>query len=284
VATVHDLTEAQADAQKAQIALEAAIKATDRARNLNSLEALSTKELQAAEADLARAREDNRRASAAVSVMRNKLSLFGKTPDEVRQLEESVTDQLDKRIEIRAPLAGTIVDRKVGPGQYIKPDTPDPLFLIGDLSHVWVNADIYETQLQQVRIGSPVTISVAAYPERQFPASISAINPTLDPNTRTIHVRCTVTNPAGLLRPEMFATIRIGNLASRKAPVVRSTAVLTQGNNAFVLREESPGHFTRRQVKAGRGVGDYTVIEDGLSENDRIVTTGALLLNNGAGK
>src|SRR5262249_39738971 len=150
----------RSDADKAKIALDIAEKAAERARNLHSLEALSTKELQAAESDLARAREDYRRATAAVSVTRNKLALFGKSPDEIRTLEESVNDQIDRRIEIRAPLAGTIVDRKVGPGQYIKPDTPDPLFTIGDLSNVWVNADVYEAHLLQIRIGAPVTITI----------------------------------------------------------------------------------------------------------------------------
>jgi cobalt-zinc-cadmium efflux system membrane fusion protein len=281
VATVHDLAEARADADKSKIALDTAEKAANRARNLHQLEALATKELQAAEAELARAREDYRRATAAVSVMRNRLSLFGKSPDEIRQLEESVGDQIDRRMEIRAPLAGTIVDRKVGPGQYVKPDSPDALFMIGDLSSVWVNADVYETHLEEIRIGAPVTITVAAYPDRQFPARISAINPTVDPATRTIHVRCSVPNPNGLLKPEMFATIRIGNTEKRRVPAVPSAAVLTQGPDAFVLREESPGRFRRRPVKSGREVAGYTVIEDGLTSSDRVVTSGALLLSNG---
>jgi len=283
VATIHDLNEAKSDADKAKIAMDAAVKAADRARNLHSLEALATKELQAAEADLARAQEDYKRATSAVAVMRNKLSLFGKSSEEVRRLEEPVTEQLDRRIEIRAPLAGTIVDRKVGPGQYIKPDMPDPLYLIGDLSHVWVSADVYETRLKEIRMGAPVTITVAAYPEQEFPAHISAINPTVDPTTRTIHVRCSVPNPGGLLKPEMFANIRIGNTVNHKAPAVPSNAVLTQGSNSFVLREEGQGRFRRRTVKSGRESKGYTVIEEGLAANDRVVTSGALLLSNGLG-
>jgi cobalt-zinc-cadmium efflux system membrane fusion protein len=281
VATVHDLNEARSDVDKAKIAVDIADKAAERARNLHSMEALATKELQAAESDLARAREDYRRATAAVAVMRNRLSLFGKNPDEIRQLEESAGDQIDRRIEIRAPLAGTIVDRKVGPGQYIKPDMPDPLFMIGDLSNVWVNADIYETHLQQIRIGAPVTITLAAYPDREFPARISAVNPTVDPTTHTIHVRCSVSNTEGLLKPEMFANIRIGNTAKRKMSTIPTTAVLTQGPDSFVLREESPGRFRRRPVKSGREIQGYTVIEEGLASDDRVVTSGALLLSNG---
>jgi len=283
VAAVNDLAEARAGVDKARIALDIADKAAQRARNLNSLEALATKELQAAESELARTREDLRRAEAAVSVVRNRLALFGKSTAEIRQLEESVTDQIDRRIVIRAPLAGTIVDRKVGPGQYIKPDTPDPLYLISDLSYVWVSADVYETYLPVIRVGAPVEIRVPAYPDRKFSARISAINPTVDPATRTVHVRCLVPNSDGSLKPEMFADIRIGGTAQRKVPTVPSTAVLTQGAESFVLVEDTAGRFRRRRVKPGREIKGYTVVEDGLAGGNRVVTTGALLLSNGLG-
>ena len=125
-----------------------------------------------------RRRAPNPRAQAAASVVRSRLSVFGKSKDEIAELEKSVTDQLDRRVNIRAPIAGTIVDRKVGTGQFIKPDTPDPLFLISDLSTVWVNADVYERYLPEIRMGAPVDITIVAYPDRRFPAHISAINPT----------------------------------------------------------------------------------------------------------
>jgi len=283
IATVNDLAEARAELDKAKIGVDAAETAAQRMRNLHSLEAVATKELQASEAELARAREDYRRSGAAVSAIRNKLSLFGKSTDEIDRLEQSATAQSDRRIEIRAPLAGTIVDRKVGPGQYIKPDMPDPLFLVGDLSTVWINADVYESHLPFIHVGAPVTITVTAYPDREFPARISAISPTVDPAMRVVHVRCLVPNPNGLLKPEMFATIRIANSEKREMPTVPTSAVLSEGQNAFVLREESQGRFRRQQVKAGREIQGYTVIEQGLGANDRIVTSGALLLSNGLG-
>lgn len=281
VAAVNDLAQARAEADKAEIARDMADKAAQRARRLHEQEALATKELQAAESDLARARQDYRRAQAAGSVVRNRIALFGKSAEEIAQLEESVTDQIDRRIAIRAPLAGTIVDRKVGPGQYLKPDTPDPLYLISDLSSVWVNADVYENYLPQIRVGAPVEITVAAYPDRKFPARISAISPTVDPATRTVHVRCLVPNPNALLKPEMFASIRVGAAVKRKIATVPSTAVLTQGAESFVFVEESAGRFRRRPVKAGREIQGYTVIEEGLAANDRVVASGVLLLSSG---
>jgi membrane fusion protein, heavy metal efflux system len=280
VAAVNDLAEARANEDKAKIALDAAEKAAQRARNLNSLEALATKELQAAESDLARTHEDDRRAVAAVAVVRNRLALFGKSPDEIKNLEQTITEQIDRRIVIRAPLAGTIVDRKVGPGQYIKPDTPDPLYLIGDLSNLWVTADVYETYLPQIQVGAPVEIKVAAYADRIFPARISAINPTVDPTTRTIHVRCRVPNGDRSLKPEMFASIRITGAAKRRVSTVPSTAVLTRGAESFVLAEDSMGHFHKRKVKTVRDTKGYTIVEEGLASGDRVVTSGVLLLSN----
>jgi len=279
VQAANDLSEAVANADKATIVVDIAEKAAERARNLTQQEAMATKELQAAESDLARAHDDHRRAQAAVAVVRSRLALFGKSKGEIEELENSITEQLDRRVIIRAPIAGTIVDRKVGMGQFIKSDTPDPLFLISDLSTVWVNADVYERYLPEIHVGAPVEITVAAYADRHFPARISAINPTVDPVTRTIRVRCLVPNPNGLLKPEMFANIRIGGATKRNAVYVPASAVINTGSEAFVLVEQSPRHFRRQAVKTGKDIQQYTVIEEGLHSNDRVVTSGVLMLN-----
>lgn len=280
VSAVNDLAGARADANKARIALDAAEKAAARARTLHDQEAIATKELQAAESELARTRDEYRRSLAALSAVQNRLAMFGKNAEEIAQLESTAADHLDRRVVLRAPLGGTIVDRKVGPGQYIKPDSPDPLYLISDLSIVWVMADVYENYLPHIRIGAPVEIALTSYPDRTFPARISTIDPTVDAATRTVHVRCTVPNPAGLLRPEMFAKIRIAEAVKKSVLCIPSTAVITHAAGSFVLVEESPGHFRRRSVKAGREINGYTVIEDGLRPNDRVVTKGVLLLSN----
>lgn len=281
VATINDLSAARADADKAKINLDIADMSVQRARRLNAQEALATKELQAAESDFQRAREEDRRAQAAISIVRNRLALLGKSAAEVAAMERTVNDQIDRQIVIRSPLAGIIVDRKVGPGQYVKPDAPDPLYLIADLSTVWVNADVYENALSQIRVGAPAEITLAAFPEKNFPARISAINPTVDATTRTVHVRCVVPNPDGLLKPEMFAMIRIGQATTQKRPAVPTSAVLTQGTSAFVMLEETPGGFRRHEVKTGPEIQGLTIVEEGLRVNDRVVTSGALLLGAG---
>jgi cobalt-zinc-cadmium efflux system membrane fusion protein len=281
---VNDLAEARTNVDKTRIALDIAQKSAERARRLHSQEALATKELQSAESELARAQEDYRRAESSLSVVRNRLALLGKSADEITRLENSPGDETDRRVVIRAPIGGTIVERKVGLGQYIKPDSQDPLYLISDLSSVWITADIYETDLSNVHAGAPVDIRLAAYPDRDFPARIFAINPTVDPATRTVKVRCVVSNPNGLLKPEMFARIRVGDAVKQKVITVPSNAILTEGERSYVLVEESSGRFRRREVKSGREVETNTVVESGLRPNDRVVTSGVLLLNSAESK
>lgn len=280
VAAQNDLSAAHSDADKAAIAVDAAQKAAERARRLHEREAISTRDLQQAETDLARAREEQRRAQAAVAVAENRLALFGKSADEIRRAsgQSSELRNIDRRITLRAPIAGTIVDRRIGPGQYVKPDAPDPMFLIADLSTLWVLADVYESNLAGVKVGAPVEISLEAYPKRTFPARISFINPTVDPATRTVRVRCLVNNQSHLLKPEMFARISIGAVAPRRMPVVPASAVISEGSDAFVFVETAPGRFRKRQVKVGTEQKEQVVIAAGVQPGERVVTKGALLL------
>jgi len=279
VAAQNDLVAARSDESKARITLDAAQKSADRARRLHEREALATKDLQQAEADLARANDELRRAEAARAVVENRLALFGKNSKELMEAGNQGDGNLDRRVVTRAPISGTIVERKVGLGQYIKPDLPDPLFMISDLSTVWVMADVYESYLASIRVGQPVEITVPAYPGRTFPARISFINPTVDAATRTVRVRCLVPNAGGLLKPDMFAKIKIGAAAPQPVPVVPTSAIITQGAEALVFVEEAPGRFRRRPVKAGRDTQGSTVIEEGLKAGERVATRGVLLLN-----
>jgi cobalt-zinc-cadmium efflux system membrane fusion protein len=282
VAAENDLVGAITAENTAVSALDVARKAAERARQLHEREAISTRELQDAEAAYDRAQDDQRRNHAAVRVAEARLAMYGKTAEEVNRLGDlgrKNVGAVDDRVIIRAPISGTIVDRKVGQGQYIHQDAADPLAMLSDLSSLWVQAEVYESFLSRIRVGEPVTISVAAYPDRKFPARISFINPTVDPETRTVRVRCVVANPQMLLKPEMFARVSIGAAAPRPYPAVPASAVFTQGADNFVFIEESPRHFRKRQVRAGRRVDGDILVESGLNAGDRVATHGVLLLN-----
>lgn len=270
----NDLASARSDVAKAKISLDAAQVAVERARRLHAQEALATKDLQQAESDLLRAQDEDKRAKAALSVVENKLALFGKS---TKDLPEQ--GQIDRRITITAPISGTIVDKKIGLGQYLKTDASDPLFLIADMSSLWVWADVYESDLAKIHLNSQVNITVAAYPDRSFPAVVSLISPSVDPNTHTVRVRCSLQNKGGLLKPEMFAKVKINDIEAKNFPVVPASAVISQGNEAVVLVEESPGHFRRQTIQAGQQSNGFVMVEKGLQPGEKVVTQGGLLVN-----
>jgi membrane fusion protein, heavy metal efflux system len=275
VAAQNDLASARSDLEKARIGLDAARITAERARRLHEQEAVATKDLQQGEADLSRAQDEYRRAQVGLAAVENRLSLFGKDPKEIAGLGERV----DRQVVIRAPIAGTIVDRKIGPGQYVKPDAPDPLFLISDLATLWILADVYESDVAMVHLGAPVGVSVPAYPNRVFPAHISFISPTVDPATRTVRVRCLVQNPQGLLKPDMFATIKIGAAAQQSVPVIPASALVTEGDSSLVFVEEGQGRFRRRKIQPGQEMAGSVAIATGLSVGERVATRGGLLMN-----
>ena len=275
VAAQNDLASARSDLAKAKIGLNAAQTVADRARRLHEQEAIATKDLQQAEADLARAQDEYRRAQVTLAAVENRLLLFGKDPKEIAGLGARV----DRQVVLRAPIAGTIVDRKIGPGQYIKPDAPDPLFLISDLTTLWILADVFESDVAMIHLRAPVEVSVPAYPNRVFPAHISFISPTVDPATRTVRVRCLVQNPEGLLKPDMFATIKIHAAAQQTVPVIPSSAVVTEGDSSLVFVEEGHGRFRRRKIQVGQELGGSVALATGLSVGERVAMRGGLLMN-----
>ncbi|HEY3128364.1 MAG TPA: efflux RND transporter periplasmic adaptor subunit [Acidobacteriota bacterium] len=271
----NDLSSARSDVAKAKISLDAATVAAERARRLHQSEALATKELQQAEADLARAQDEYRRVQALLASVENRLAMFGKSKEEIAGLGS----RIDRRVVIHAPISGTVVDRKVGPGQYVKPDAPDPLFLISDLSTLWVLADVFEDDLSTIHLNAPVEITVTAYPNRTFPARISFISPTVDPTTRTVRVRCWVGNQQGLLKPDMFAKIKITAAAQKMYSVIPESAVISEGRRSMVFVEESTGRFRRRQIQTGPEMAGWITAVSGLQPGEKVVTHGALLLN-----
>lgn len=274
VAAENDLAAARADVDKADIGAQIARTALERARHLHSQEAISTRELQLAEGDQLRADQEVIRARAALSVVEGRLSLFGKSRDEIARLG----GRIDNRVVLRAPIGGTVVDRKVGLGQYVKPDSPDPLFLLADLSRLWVQADVYESDVSRIRVGDPVRISMPTFPGRDFSARISYISPTEDTTTHTVRVRCVVQNESGLLKPEMFAKIKIAATQEQLA-VVPASAVITQKDKVLVLVEEGPGRYRKRDVQVGQEKKGVVTLSSGVRPGERVVTRGALLIN-----
>jgi len=282
-----DMVQAQNDFISAATALNKARSAQNlaeiidkRQRLLYEGKAVPLKEVQNARAALDAAENDVRSADVALEATRNRLRILGKTDQEINDFQEKGT--IDPATLITAPIAGTIVQRKVGPGQYVGSGSTDPVFIIGDLSTVWVVAFIRETEAPIVHVGQQIYFTVLAYPERSFPATISYVAAALDPTTRRLLVRATVDNAAGLLKPEMFASVKILTGESDKAVAVPRDAIIYEGEAArvWVVRDKDNDKVIELQrIKVGLTNGSMVEVLKGLAPGDRVVTKGSLFID-----
>lgn len=256
-----DFALAAADSAKAEADLVRKQQTLTRAKGLLEVEGIALKDVESAAADLAQAEAESQRAKA-----------------RLRNLHAGNVGPEGEFI-LRAPVGGVISERRVNAGSEVRPDASDPLFVITDPQHLWVLVDLPERQLDKVKVGQRVSVEVDAFPDEVFPGKITVISETLDPVTRRVQVRCDVDNHTRSLKPEMFA--RVSPVADTHTilPRVPNTALFTQGLYTFVFVEKSPGVLQRRKVSLALQGRDYTYIRDGLQAGERVVTSGALLLN-----
>jgi membrane fusion protein, heavy metal efflux system len=282
-----DMVQAQNDFISAATALNKARSAQNlaeiidkRQRLLYEGKAVPLKEVQNARAALDAAENDMRSAEVALEAARNRLRILGKTDQEITEFQDKGT--IDPSTLITAPIAGTIVQRKVGPGQYVGSGQTDPVFIIGDLSTVWVVAFIRETEAPLVHVGQQIYFTVLAYPDRAFPATISYVAAALDPSTRRLLVRATVNNADGMLKPEMFASVKILTGEGDNAVAVPRDAIIYEGDTArvWVVREKDDEKAIElRRIKVGLTNGNMVEVLKGLASGDRVVTKGTLFID-----
>ncbi|HTP61906.1 MAG TPA: efflux RND transporter periplasmic adaptor subunit [Burkholderiales bacterium] len=249
-----DLAKARADERRKDLALV-------RARELFAGQVLARKDLEAAEADLAQARAESARAA---------LRLANLNPGNSR---------LDgQRLKLVAPFAGYVTERHANPGMEVRPDLADPLFVVTDLRRLQVVIDLPESTLTKVTLHQPVAVEVDAFPGKTFRGNIERISPVVDPVLRRIQARAIVANAEGWLHPEMYARVTLLPDEDRNAVRVPNGALITEGVQHFVFVEREPGVLVRRKVELAQQDREYSYLAGGLAQNERIVTSGALLL------
>jgi cobalt-zinc-cadmium efflux system membrane fusion protein len=241
--------------------------------------AASQREWQEAQANLTAAENDSRSAEIALQAARNRLRLVGKTDAEIEAFEK--TGALTPDAPVYAPLAGTVLQRKIGPGQYVSAGAgdSDPVFLIGDTSKVWIVAYVRETDVAKVRIGERLTFKVLTQPDRVFETRIDYVAPGIDPDSRRLLVRASVDNADGLLKPEMFASVTIVTSDGRPTPAVPLDAVIYEGSNARVWVVGDDHSVELRQIKLGQSSERMIQVLDGLQAGEKIVTRGSLFID-----
>jgi Cu(I)/Ag(I) efflux system membrane fusion protein len=193
-------------------------------------------------------------------------------------------DQLPLEVKVLSPIAGTIVQRNVYEGQYVKEG--DVLFEVADFSLMWFVFDAYERDLPWIRVGSEVEISVPALPGKTFQAPITFIDPNLSSDTRSAKIRVVLDNPLvkdpGKHRHELLHNLYAeGRIVSESAATltVPRTAVLWPAGRPLVYVDKGNGQYEPREVQVAGSGDDVWEIAGGLTEGERVVTTGNLLLD-----
>lgn len=273
-----DLINQLATIAKARTALDLAKRNELRQHTLYSNKAASLAVWEQAQSDLKNAESDLQAADAGLVAMRNRLKLFGKDDADIQAVERD--RKIDRIARVISPLAGTITARKVGPGQFVKPDNPDPIFVIANLSSMWMLADVYETDVPLIKMGQPVEVKVMAYPNDVFKARISYINPAVDPATHRVAIRALVDNIGQKLKPDMFASFKIITGAHVQQLAVPQNAVVREGDKASVWVAEQENRFVRKPIVCGIEQNGYVQVVSGISAGDRIVSEGSLFLSN----
>jgi len=272
IAALHGL-----EKSKSQLAL--AKRVMDRQSGLMTDKATSQRELDSARNDFAAAESDLATAQGTLMAARNKLRVIvGRDKAEVERLERERS--VNPLITINAPIDGTVVGRKVGPGQYVRSDVADALYSISDLSTMWLKANVPETEIANVRVGQEIEVRVTALPDRMFNARISAIGAASDTATRRIVVRSEIPNPDRLLRADMFANFKITIGGGEPAPIVPIEAVIRDGSEAAVWIVREPMLFHRRKVKLGLERAGRVQILEGLAAGEQVVGRGAVFVDN----
>jgi membrane fusion protein, copper/silver efflux system len=206
---------------------------------------------------------------------RERLQLFDVPEHQIRELERS--GKIQKNLHIHTPVSGTVITIGAREGQYVTPRTE--LYMVVDLSEVWVYADIYEFELPWVKVGDPVEMTLTGIPGRTFVGEVDYIYPYAESRTRSIKVRLTFDNPDLLLKPEMFAEVVIQSDEIIDAIVIPSEAVVRSGQSERVFVVRAPGQFEPTVVKLGfQSAGEVAVL-DGLNDGDEVVISAQFLVD-----
>jgi len=276
----NDFIAAMTGQNKAKSALDLSQLQYRRAKDLFEGKAVPQKDYQQAEATLIQAQNDLRSSQTALEAARNKLRILGFTDEAISSFQAK--GSINPNTTIFSPITGTVVQRKVGPGQYVNSGASDPVFVIGDLSTVWLTAFVRETDASNVSVGQEIAFNVLALPGRPLTARINYVAAAIDPATRRLLVRATIDNKNGLLKPEMFANVTIYSAGDHAAVGVPKQALIYEGDQVRVWVAHEDKSIELRQIRTGLINGDLVEVEGNLKPGEQIVTKGSLFIDRAA--
>lgn len=276
----NDLVSAAGTLNAASAQLKLAQTNEQRKHGLYEGKAASLQDWQQSQADLTTAQSNLRSAETALAAVRSRLRILGRTEAEIGALERA--QRIDPVAYVLAPIGGTVTDRQVGPGQYLQSGASTPVFSIGDLSTVWLVANVREVDTPLIRKGAPVEVRVLAFPGRVFKAKLDYIASSIDPTTRRLPVRAEIENANGALKPEMFASFSIAAGGESESAAVPEQAIVYEGDSARVWVMQPGNNLSLRQIRTGRTRDGMVEVLSGLSPGEKVVTAGALFIDRAA--
>lgn len=205
---------------------------------------------------------------------RQRLQLWDVSDEQIDRLEK--TGQVEKMLTLYAPANGFVTEKEVLAGQKIMPG--EPLMLVADLSTVWGDADIYESDLPYIAAGMPIELSLPYWPGKTFSGKVSFVSPSLDTETRTLKIRLEIPNPESLLKLEMYGDAVLSYSLGEKLTAPES-AIMKTGERTYAFRDDGDGKLVPVEVKTGVRNGGYYEVLSGLNDGDRVVTAANFLVD-----
>jgi cobalt-zinc-cadmium efflux system membrane fusion protein len=267
-----DLIQADSNLIAAAGVLDLTTHALERAKQLYEVQGIAEKDLQ-------QAVSDQQTAEGALKAARDAVRVFGKSPLEIDHMVKSRT--IDPYLVVPSPIAGRITARAAAPGDFVQPGTLPAPYSVADISRIWLNASVTESDMPLVHSGQQVRVAVMALPGRTFEGKISTVGATVDPQLHRGLVRAEVEDSRHELLPGMFASFVIVTGQPLSAAAVPLDGVVREGDGTMTVWFASDRHhFTRRTVKVGLQHAGYDQILEGVRPGEQIVTRGAIFLDN----
>jgi cobalt-zinc-cadmium efflux system membrane fusion protein len=266
-----DLIQAESTLIAAAGVLDLTTHVLERAKQLATVQGIAEKDLQ-------QAVSDQQTAEGALKAARDAVAVFGKSQSEIDRMVHTRT--IDPYLVVPSPITGRVTARSAAPGDFVQPGNVPAPYSVADISRIWMNASVTESDMPLVHKGQPIHVSVMAFPGRVFDGEISMVGATVDPQLHRGLVRAEIEDPKHELLPGMFASFVIVTGAPVSAAAAPADGVVREGNGTMTVWLATDGHhFTKRTVKVGLQDAGYDQILEGVESGTRIVTKGAVYLD-----
>jgi membrane fusion protein, heavy metal efflux system len=266
-----DLIQAESSLIAAAGVLDLTTHTLERAKQLYEVQGMAEKDLQ-------QAVSDQQTAEGTLKAARDAVAVFGKSPLEIEHMVKSRT--IDPYLVVPSPIAGRITARTAAPGDFVQPGNLPAPYSVADISRIWLNASVSESDMPMVRTGQPIHVTVMAFPGRTFEGEISTVGATIDPQLHRGLVRAEIEDPKHELLPGMFASFVIVTGRPVSAAAIPLDGVVREGNGSMtVWLSNDRHHFKKRTVKIGLQDAGYDQILEGVQPGEQAVTKGAVFLD-----